>query len=76
MYNGEVVKRLERDALGTSFFHSLQSPVSELVQHVHAWPSRCILVLDGLYVSIPEFKASLEPICPLCPADIPHAPLP
>ena len=31
MYNGEMVKRLERDALGTSFFHSLQSPVSELV---------------------------------------------
>ena len=64
MYNGEMVKRLERDALGTSFFHSLQSPVSELVQHVHAWPSRCVLVLDGLYLSIPAFKASLQQFAP------------
>ena len=39
MYNGGMVKRLERDALGTSFFHALQSPVSELVQHLHAWPA-------------------------------------
>ncbi len=64
MYNGEMVKRLERDALGTSFFHALQSPVSELVQHVHAWPSRCVLVLDGLYLSIPAFKASLQQFAP------------
>ena len=64
MYNGEMVKRLERDALGTSFFHALQSPVHELVQQVHAWPSRCVLVLDGLYLSIPEFKASLQHFVP------------
>jgi glycosyltransferase involved in cell wall biosynthesis len=60
MYNREMVKRLERDALGKSFWHALQSPVSELVQYVHAWPSRCVLVLDGLYLSIPAFKASLQ----------------
>ena len=64
MYNVEMVKRLERDAIGKGFFHALQSPVSELVQHFHAWPSRCVLVLDGLYVSIPEFKASLQQILP------------
>jgi len=64
MYNGEMVKRLERDAIGKGFFHALQSPVSELVQHFHAWPSRCVLVLDGLYVSIPAFKASLQQFLP------------
>ena len=64
MYNGEMVKRLERDALGKSFFHPLQSPVSELVQHVHAWPSQGVVVLDGLYLSIPEFKASLRHFVP------------
>jgi glycosyltransferase involved in cell wall biosynthesis len=64
MYNGEMVQRLERDAIGKGFFHALQSPVSELVQHFHAWPSGCVFVLDGLYVSIPEFKASLQQILP------------
>ena len=64
MYNVEMVKRLERDAIGKGFFHALQSPVSELVQHFHAWPSRCVLVLDGLYVSIPEFKAALQQFLP------------
>src|SRR5713226_6171880 len=64
MYNGEMVKRLERDAMGKGFFHALQSPVSELVQYFHAWPSRCVFVLDGLYVSIPEFTASLQQILP------------
>ena len=64
MYNGEMVKRLERDALGKSFLHALQSPVSELVQHFQAWPSRCVFVLDGLYLSIPEFKASLQQFLP------------
>jgi glycosyltransferase involved in cell wall biosynthesis len=64
MYNGEMVKRLERDALGTTFFHPLQSPVSELVQHFEAWPSRCIFVLDGLYLSVPEFTASLQQFFP------------
>src|SRR5215468_4189091 len=60
MYNLEMVKRLERDALGKSFAHALQSPVSEFVQHCEAWPARCVFVLDGLYLSMPEFKASLQ----------------
>src|SRR3989442_6025937 len=64
MYNVEMVKRLERDAIGKSFLHSLQSPMSELVRDCEAWPSRCILVLDGLYVSIPEFKASRQQFLP------------
>ncbi len=64
MYNLEMVKRLERDALGKGFFHALHSPVSELLQHFHAWPSRCVFVLDGLYLSIPEFKASLQQFLP------------
>ena len=64
MYNLEMVKRLEHDAIGKGFCHSLHSPVSELVQHFQAWPSRCVVVIDGLYVSIPEFKASLQQFLP------------
>src|SRR5262245_45548751 len=64
MYNLEMVKRLERDALGKSFLHALQSPVNELVQHFQALPAQCVLVLDGLYVSIPAFKASLQQFLP------------
>ena len=64
MYNLEMVKRLERDAIGKTFLYALQSPVSELVQHCKAWPSRCVFVLDGLYLSIPEFKASLQQFLP------------
>jgi glycosyltransferase involved in cell wall biosynthesis len=64
MYNLEMVKRLERDAIGKSFVHSLQSPVSELVRHCEAWPARCVFVLDGLYLSMPEFKASLQHFVP------------
>src|SRR6266704_906877 len=64
LYNLAMVKRLERDALGKSFVHSLHSPVSELVQHFEAWPSRCVFVLDGLYVSMPAFKASLQQFLP------------
>jgi len=59
-----MVKRLERDALGKSFVHALHSPVSALVQHCQAWPSRCVLVLDGLYLSVPEFKTSLPQFLP------------
>ena len=33
MYNAEMVKRLQREALGTRFLHPLQSPVTELLQH-------------------------------------------
>jgi len=64
MYNVEMVKRLERDALGKSFLHALQSPVSELVQHFQVWPAHCVFVLDGLYLSIPAFKASLQQCLP------------
>ena len=64
MYNLEMVKRLERDAIGKNFLHALQSPVSELVQHFKAWPSQCVFVLDGLYVSMPAFKASLQQFLP------------
>ena len=64
MYNGEMVKRLEREAIGQGFFHPLHSPVSELLQHFKVWPARCVLVIDGLYVSIPEFKASLQHFLP------------
>ena len=60
LYNLEMVKRLEREALGQSFVHPLHGPVRELVQHFQSWPVRCVLVLDGLYISIPEFKASLR----------------
>jgi glycosyltransferase involved in cell wall biosynthesis len=60
MYNLEIIKRLERDAIGQSFLHPLQSPVSELVQRFKAWPAQCVFVLDGLYLSIPAFKASLQ----------------
>jgi glycosyltransferase involved in cell wall biosynthesis len=67
MYNREIVKRLERDAMGTSFLHALHSPVSELVQHCNASPSRCVFVLDGLYLSIPAFKASLSQFLPYAP---------
>ena len=38
--------------------------MSELVQHFQAWPSQCVFVLDGLYVSIPAFKASLQQFLP------------
>jgi glycosyltransferase involved in cell wall biosynthesis len=64
LYNLEMVKRLQRDALGQSFLHPLQSPVSELVQQVQAWSSRCVLVLDGLYLSMHAFKASLQHFVP------------
>ena len=64
MYNLEMVKRLERDAMGQNFLHALQSPASELVQQFQGWPSRCVFVLDGLYVSVPAFKASLQQFLP------------
>ena len=64
MYNLEMVKRLEHDAIGKTFFHPLQSPVSELVQHFKAWHAQCVFVLDGLYLSIPAFRASLQQFLP------------
>ncbi len=67
MYNAEMVKRLQRQALGTRFLHPLQSPVPELVQHCNAWPAGCVFVLDGLYLSVPEFKASRQQFLPYAP---------
>jgi glycosyltransferase involved in cell wall biosynthesis len=67
MYNLEIVQRLERDAIGQGFLHPLQSPVSELVQHFQGWPARCVFILDGLYVSVPAFKASLQQFLPYAP---------
>lgn len=64
MYNAEIVKRLQREALGTRFLHPLPSPVTELAQHCNTWPARCVFVLDGLYLTIPEFKASLQQFFP------------
>jgi len=64
LYNLAMVKRIERDAMGQTFFHPLQSPVSELVQHCKAWPSQCVFVIDGLYLSVPEFKAALQQFLP------------
>jgi glycosyltransferase involved in cell wall biosynthesis len=64
MYNLEMVRRLEHDVMGTSFLHALQSPVSKLVQHCKTWPSQCVFVLDGLYLSVPAFKASLQQFLP------------
>jgi len=64
MYNVEMLKRLERDAIGKGFSYPLQRPVSELLQHFKAWPSRCVFVIDGLYLTIPEFKASLQQFLP------------
>src|SRR5262245_48326345 len=64
MYNLEIVKRLARDTISQSFLHALQSPVSELVQHFQGWSSQCVFVLDGLYLSIPAFKASLQQFLP------------
>jgi glycosyltransferase involved in cell wall biosynthesis len=64
MYNLEIVKRLERDALGQGFLHPLQSPVSELLQHFKTWPARSVVILDGLYLSIPAFKASRQQFLP------------
>jgi len=59
-----MVKRLERDTLGKNFLHPLHNPVSELVQYFKARSPGCAFVLDGLYVSIPEFKASLQQFLP------------
>ena len=64
MYNLELVKRLQRDAIGEGFFHPLHSPVSELVRHCKNWPSQSVLAIDGLYLSMPAFKASLQQFSP------------
>src|SRR6476620_6446365 len=64
IYNLEIVKRLEQEARGKGVFHALNSPVSELIERFNTLPSSCAFVLDGLYLTIPEFKASLEKFIP------------
>lgn len=64
IYNLEIVKRLVQEARGQEFVHALNSPVSELIQHFNALPYSCVFVLDGLYLTNPEFKASLEQFLP------------
>lgn len=64
IYNLEIVKRLEQEARGQEFVHSLNSPVSELFERFNTLPSNCVFVLDGLYLTNPEFKASLAQFLP------------
>ncbi|MEH2182636.1 glycosyltransferase family 4 protein [Nostoc sp.] len=64
IYNLEIVKRLEQSARGKGFFYALNSPVLELIERFNAWPSSCTFVLDGLYLTIPEFKAAVEKFSP------------
>ncbi len=55
IYNFEIVKRLEEGAKGKGFLHALNSCVSELIQLFKTFPSSCAFVLDGLYLTIPEY---------------------
>jgi len=64
LYNLEIVKRLEQEAIGKNFFYSLNGSVSELLEHFSALPSDFILVIDALYLTIPEFNASLKEFLP------------
>ncbi|MEG4344958.1 glycosyltransferase family 4 protein [Microcoleus sp. A003_D6] len=64
LYNLEIVKRLEQEAIGKNFFYSLNGSVSELLQHLSVLPSNCIFVIDALYLTIPEFKTSLKQFLP------------
>jgi len=64
IYNLEIVKRLEQEAIGKNFFYSLDGSVSALLQHLSALPSDCILVIDALYLTIPEFNTSLKQFLP------------
>ncbi len=64
IYNLEIVKRLEQENIGKGFFHALNSPVSELLQRFNSLPYSCVFVLDGLYLTIPAFKASIEQFIP------------
>ncbi|MEG5057297.1 glycosyltransferase family 4 protein [Microcoleus sp. A2-C5] len=64
IYNLEIVKRLEQSARGKGFFHSLNSPVTELFEYFNTLPDSCIFILDGLYLANSEFKASLQQFLP------------
>ncbi|MBW4632072.1 MAG: glycosyltransferase family 4 protein [Iphinoe sp. HA4291-MV1] len=64
LYNLEIVKRLEQEGKGENFFYPLNGSVFGLLQHLSALPSNCILVIDALYLTIPEFNASLKEFFP------------
>jgi glycosyltransferase involved in cell wall biosynthesis len=64
LYNLEIVKRLEKEAKGENFFYPLNKSVSGLLEHLSALPANCILVIDALYLTIPEFNASLKEFLP------------
>lgn len=64
LYNLEIVKRLEHEGIGKNFFYPLNGSVSGLLEHLSALPSNCILVIDALYLTIPEFHASLKEFLP------------
>ncbi|WP_322730777.1 glycosyltransferase family 4 protein [Nostoc sp. ChiQUE01b] len=64
LYNVEIVKRLEQEGKGENFFYPLNGSVSGLIEQLSALPSNCILVIDALYLTIPEFNASLKEFLP------------
>ncbi|WP_334694152.1 glycosyltransferase family 4 protein [Nostoc sp.] len=64
IYNLEIIKRLEQEARGKGFFYALNSPVTELIERFNALPANYAFVLDGLYLTIPEFKASVAKFSP------------
>ncbi|NMG06241.1 glycosyltransferase family 4 protein [Brasilonema sp. UFV-L1] len=64
LYNLEIVKRLEEEGKGENFFYPLNGSVSGLLEHLSTLPSNCILVIDALYLTIPEFNASLKEFLP------------
>jgi len=64
LYNLEIVKRLEQEGIGKNFFYPLNGSVSGLLESLSALPSDCILVIDALYLTIPEFNASLNEFFP------------
>jgi hypothetical protein len=58
MYNREMVKRLEHDTIGQGFWHALQSPTGELVQHFQG--RRCVSL------SSTDCTCQFLPSKPLC----------
>ncbi|MEH2463297.1 glycosyltransferase family 4 protein [Nostoc sp.] len=64
LYNLEIVKRLEEKGKGENFFYPLNGSVCGLLEHLSTLPSNCILVIDALYLTIPEFNTSLKEFLP------------
>jgi glycosyltransferase involved in cell wall biosynthesis len=64
LYNLEIVKRLEQETIGKNFLYPLNGSVWWLLEHLSTLPVNCILVIDALYLTIPEFNASLEQFLP------------